>query len=64
VKLVIFDVSGRAVRTLINSKMTAGRHAVAWDGTDAYAAEVPAGVYFLSLAIDGHKVSTKVVLQK
>ena len=33
VSLVIYDVLGRQVKTLVNEKMVAGAHKVMWDGT-------------------------------
>jgi len=49
VRLEIFDVRGRALRTLWNGAAAAGRHRVVWDGRDAQGAAAPSGVYFYRL---------------
>jgi flagellar hook assembly protein FlgD len=64
VKLVVLDVSGRLVKTLINGKLTAGRHVELWDGSNESGASLPAGVYFFSLEIADKRTSAKVVLHK
>ncbi|HET9328035.1 MAG TPA: multicopper oxidase domain-containing protein [Candidatus Eisenbacteria bacterium] len=52
VKLVIEDVAGRRIATLIDQKLTAGGHEVLWDGLVA-GREAAAGVYFYRLVVDG-----------
>ena len=49
VELRIYDVSGRAVRTLANREFAAGEHEVVWDGSDDAGRAVPRGVYFYQL---------------
>jgi len=53
VRLRIFDVGGRLVRTLEPGPAGAGRRTVAWDGRDARALPVAAGVYFARLEVAG-----------
>jgi hypothetical protein len=45
--VTVFDVAGRAVRTLASGPMDAGPHVLPWDGRDDRGRPVPAGVYFL-----------------
>ena len=47
VKIQIFDVSGRLVRTLADRSFTAGEHKLTWDGADNAGREVARGVYFV-----------------
>ena len=47
VDVAVFDARGRHVRTLVRGGLGAGRHPLAWDGTNAAGARAPAGVYFL-----------------
>jgi len=49
VKLEIFDMLGRRVRTLVNQHQTAGRHAIAWDGRNEQGQVVASGVYIYQL---------------
>ncbi|MBD3236036.1 MAG: hypothetical protein GF330_04985 [Candidatus Eisenbacteria bacterium] len=45
----ICDSAGRLVRCLQDGWQSAGRHAVAWDGTDGGGRPLPAGLYFATL---------------
>jgi hypothetical protein len=49
VSLRVFDVQGRAVRTLLNSYITAGSRVVGWDGKDDGGRSLASGTYFLRL---------------
>jgi outer membrane protein assembly factor BamB len=46
VRVEIFDVAGRLVRTLVDGDVAAGRHEVVWDGEDRFGSRSSAGVYF------------------
>lgn len=46
VQIVIYDVLGRNVKTLVDTQHSAGRFHTAWDGTDENNLPVAAGVYF------------------
>jgi hypothetical protein len=56
VKLVVFDLLGREVVTLVNKKQKAGHYQVKWE-----AANIPSGVYFYKLTA-GDYVNTKKML--
>lgn len=62
VRLEIFDVSGRRVRTLVNHFMPAGRQSVAWNQRDDSGAELGAGVYFARVQADTFRDRKKLVL--
>jgi YVTN family beta-propeller protein len=49
VKLHVFDVSGRLVRTLVDREMPAGSHLVRWDGRDDQGRALGSGRYFYRL---------------
>ena len=49
VSLRIFDLNGRALRTLARGQHPAMRYALYWDGRDDVGQSVPAGIYFLRL---------------
>ena len=61
VTLQIHDVAGRLVRVVDASRLKAGRHTLAWNGTDAHGRPVASGVYFLSLDADGATLSRKAI---
>jgi hypothetical protein len=49
VALRVYDVTGRAVRTLAAGEFAAGSHALDWDGRDEGGAPLQAGLYFCRL---------------
>ncbi|HET9328730.1 MAG TPA: kelch repeat-containing protein [Candidatus Eisenbacteria bacterium] len=64
VKLVIFDVAGRRVRTLVDKAYGPGRHGIEWDQRDERGIRVRTGVFTYRLvagAFRGHR--TMVVLR-
>ncbi len=62
VKLVIFDILGRRVRTLINQEMPPGSHSADWDATDDAGQRVTSGVYFVRLNAGSSTAVRKMVL--
>jgi len=61
VRLVVRDLAGRGVRTLLEGASPAGRFESAWDGLRADGSRVGAGVYFLDLQAEGGHVSRRIV---
>lgn len=49
VELMIFDVMGRRVRTLMDRRQQAGRYAVTWDGRNEHGEVIASGVYLYQL---------------
>lgn len=49
VRLAIFDITGRKVRTLLNEKKPTGYYAISWDGKDDDSRALPPGVYLLKI---------------
>lgn len=45
VRLQVFDLRGRLVRTLVAGTLGAGSHRITWDGRDAEGRELPSAVY-------------------
>jgi endonuclease I len=61
VRIDVFDVTGRLVRTLVDDEFPAGRHRAVWSGTDSAGGGVASGVYFYSLWADGLDATRKVL---
>jgi hypothetical protein len=59
VSLMVYDVSGRLVRTLADEVMVAGEHSVEWNGCSANGERVAAGVYVVRMDAQGGKVARK-----
>ena len=61
VRLEIFDLAGRRVRTLVSSHQSAGNRRAVWDGSGDDGRQVAGGLYFARLRADGveslHKLS-------
>jgi hypothetical protein len=64
VRLAIFTLSGRLVRTLVSEPMAARRHAVTWNGTNEQGRRVASGLYAYRLDTPGTVASRKLVLLK
>jgi len=64
-ELVVFDLMGRRVRTLLaDVVMPAGRHGVAWLGRDDSGRDAASGVYFIRMRADGAVDHLKVTLAR
>ncbi|MEO0080525.1 MAG: C25 family cysteine peptidase, partial [candidate division WOR-3 bacterium] len=61
-KLAVYDLSGRVVRTLAVSRMKPGAYTINWDGRDEAGRKVGQGIYILRLEADGKRLATKAVL--
>jgi hypothetical protein len=64
VKLVIFNVLGQQVATLVNYYMLAGHYIVTWTGTDNRGERVASGIYLYRLTTTGYSETKKMVLLK
>ncbi len=64
VELVIYDIQGRKVRTLVNSSQRAGSHKSTWDGRNEMGARVSSGVYVYSLKVNSMAQTRKMILIK
>jgi predicted outer membrane repeat protein len=64
VRVRVFDVQGKLVRTLINESRSAGEHRVAWDSTNDRGGRASSGVYFLEVQSGAWRDSRKVILLK
>ncbi|MBM3306820.1 MAG: carboxypeptidase regulatory-like domain-containing protein [Candidatus Eisenbacteria bacterium] len=63
VRLAVYDVSGRLVRTLLDGEIRpAGAHESVWDGRDERGLEVATGVYFARVACADGESTAKLVL--
>ena len=49
VQLIIYDVMGREVRTLVTGNQTSGYKEVVWNGTDNNNQKVSSGIYIYRL---------------
>ncbi|MCD4746631.1 MAG: FG-GAP-like repeat-containing protein [Bacteroidales bacterium] len=59
VVLIIYNMTGQEIRTLVNKNQPAGRHSVVWDGTDDSGETVGSGIYFYKLKTRDKIFNTK-----
>jgi hypothetical protein len=64
VSLVVYDVRGRRVRTLVDAPQAAGRYRVDWDGRNDQGAPVGSGIYFYRISTPRFSDARKMVLLK
>jgi flagellar hook assembly protein FlgD len=63
VHLVIFDLTGRAVRHVVDGQLqTASTYQPTWDGKDDDGRAVRAGLYVAQLRAAGNEISHRVML--
>jgi hypothetical protein len=59
VKLLVYDVQGREVQTLVNESLKPGTYEVSFDGS-----RLNSGVYFYRLVTDGYRETKKMIMIK
>jgi hypothetical protein len=62
VRLVIYDVLGRRVRTLVDRSFGAGRHTMRWDGRNTSGQPVASGIYLGRLEVGDQRQVQRLVL--
>jgi photosystem II stability/assembly factor-like uncharacterized protein len=64
VRLDIYNVLGRKVRTLVNAQRSAGWHRTTWDGKDDAGKTASSGVYICRLKVNDTIISRKMILMQ
>lgn len=64
VTLVVYNIKGEKVKTLVDEFQTAGVKRVIWDGTNQNSDKVASGVYFYRLEAGNMKATKRMVLLK
>ena len=63
INVVILDnLLGQHVQTLVDTEQTIGRHTVLWYGRDKAGMNVASGVYFMHMTTSAGKIQTKKVM--
>lgn len=60
VRLDVYDLAGRRVRTLVSGTVSVGTHTIAWNGMDDGGRRVSPGVYLLRLEAAGTRESRRI----
>lgn len=64
VSVIVYDVSGKRVRTLVDEHRRRERYTVEWNGRDDAGSPVASGVYFCKMIAGNHQFTQKLVLLK
>ena len=64
VNIIIYDILGREVKTLVNQIQNAGYQLVVWDATNDYGKQVSAGIYLYQIQAGEYIQTKKMVLLK
>lgn len=62
--LVVHDLRGQKVVTLVDGWLPAGAHTAVWTGRDEHGRRVPSGLYFYSLRVGDFQSIRKMMLLK
>ena len=62
VELVVYNIKGQRVKSLVNEHQTAGYKTALWNGKDDNNQAVSGGIYFYKFRADGKHTSTKKML--
>ncbi len=64
VELVVYNIKGQKVRTLVNEKQDQGEHSIVWNGKDDEGHNSASGVYFYRLRSGNHTSTQKLMMIK
>ncbi len=64
VSLVIYNLKGEVVKSLVDGTMSEGTHAVQWDATNQLGQKVTSGIYIYLLRSNGQMIARQMVLVK
>lgn len=64
VRIRVYDLAGRVVRTLVDAEADPGAYQVLWSGTTDSGHSAASGVYFIRMETEGFRESRKTVLLK
>ena len=64
VRIVVHDLMGRQVATLLNDTKPAGYHKVTWNGSNQFGDDVSSGVYVYSIHTEKYNFSKKMIFIK
>jgi hypothetical protein len=64
VKIKIYDMLGREIKTLVNEDQKAGYYTIEWDATNNHGKKAATGVYFYQIEASNFKKTMKMMLMK
>ena len=64
VMITVYDIKGRVVKTLVDSKQSAGHNSIFWNGTNDFGAPVSTGLYFYRIQSSNFSQTKKMIFLK
>ncbi|MBN2009631.1 T9SS type A sorting domain-containing protein [candidate division KSB1 bacterium] len=64
VSLVIYNMLGQHIRTLVDANQTAGHHSIEWNGVNDAGVNVSSGIYLCVFKTNGYTNVNKMILMK
>lgn len=64
VRLVIYNILGQTINTLVDENLSAGSYEYTWNGSDARGQQVASGIYLYSLETGSGKIVRKMLLTR
>lgn len=62
VTLSIYNIGGRAVRSLLDGDLAPGTHSLGWNGQDDAGRDLPSGVYIARLIAGSQQTTARLTL--
>lgn len=59
IELLIYNLKGQKVKTLIEEQMPKGSHSIIWEGDNESGKNVSSGIYYYKLNVNGNTASVK-----
>ena len=64
VSIIIYNLRGNEIRTILNENTPAGSYCVTWDGKDNHGTVMSSGIYMVQLKSDGFVQCKKMIMMK
>jgi hypothetical protein len=64
VMIMVYDIVGHEIRTLVNDQQNAGFNSIVWNGKDRFGRTIGTGVYFYRISSEGFIKTRKMILLK
>ena len=64
VDLIIYNIKGQKIKTLISSYYEKGNHSIIWDGLDEFGNSVSSGIYIYNLKTKDNQKTSRMLLLK
>ncbi|MCD4818587.1 MAG: T9SS type A sorting domain-containing protein [Candidatus Cloacimonetes bacterium] len=64
IELIIYNIKGQKLKTLINKEFEAGKHSIIWNGTDDNGSNVSSGIYLYKLKTENYSAIKKMLMIK